>query len=55
VRINAAARLNGLSYSKFIRGLSNAQIELDRKILADMAFSDPVSFAVVAEKAKAAL
>jgi len=55
VRINAAARLNGLSYSKFIRGLSNAQIELDRKILADMAFSDPASFAVVAEKAKAAL
>jgi large subunit ribosomal protein L20 len=55
VRINAAARLNGLSYSKFIRGLSNAKIALDRKVLADLAFSDPASFAVVAEKARAAL
>jgi large subunit ribosomal protein L20 len=55
VRINAAARMSGLSYSKFIRGLSNAQIELDRKVLAEIAFSDPASFAVIAEKAKAAL
>jgi len=55
VRINAAARLSGISYSKFIRGLSNAQIELDRKVLAEIAFSDPASFAVIAEKAKAAL
>jgi large subunit ribosomal protein L20 len=55
VRINAAARLNGISYSSLIRGLSLAQIELDRKVLAELAFSDPASFAVVAEKAKAAL
>jgi large subunit ribosomal protein L20 len=55
IRINAAARLNGLSYSKFMRGLSQAKIELDRKVLADMAFHDPASFALVAEKAKAAL
>jgi large subunit ribosomal protein L20 len=55
VRINAAARLNGLSYSRFIQGLSKANIELDRKVLAEMAFHDPASFAVVAEKAKAAL
>jgi large subunit ribosomal protein L20 len=55
VRINAAARLNGLSYSRFIKGLSNANIELDRKVLAEMAYSDPASFAVVAERAKAAL
>jgi large subunit ribosomal protein L20 len=47
--------LNGLSYSKFIRGLSNAKIQLDRKVLAELAFSDPASFAAVAEKAKAAL
>jgi large subunit ribosomal protein L20 len=55
VRINAAARINGLSYSALIRGLSNAQVELDRKVLAELAFTDPASFAVVAEKAKAAL
>jgi len=54
-RINAAARINGLSYSKLILGLSRANIELDRKVLAEIAFSDPASFAVVAEKAKAAL
>jgi len=47
--------LNGLSYSKLIQGLSKAKIELDRKVLAELAFSDPASFAVVAEKAKAAL
>ncbi len=55
MRINAAARLNGLSYSKLIKGLSDANIQLDRKVLAEIAFSDPASFAVVAEKAKAAL
>jgi large subunit ribosomal protein L20 len=55
VRINAAARINGLSYSRFIQGLSKANIALDRKVLAEIAYSDPASFAVVAEKAKAAL
>jgi large subunit ribosomal protein L20 len=55
VRINAAARMNGLSYSALIRGLSNAKVELDRKVLAELAYADPASFAVVAEKAKAAL
>ena len=55
VRINAAARINGLSYSRFIQGLSKANISLDRKVLAEIAYSDPASFAVVAEKAKAAL
>jgi large subunit ribosomal protein L20 len=55
IRINAAARLNGLSYSKLIKGLSDANIKLDRKVLAEIAFADPASFAVIAEKAKAAL
>lgn len=55
IRINAAARLNGLSYSALVRGLKMANVELDRKVLAELAFSDPASFAVVAEKAKAAL
>jgi large subunit ribosomal protein L20 len=55
IRINAAARECGLTYSNFIRGVAQAGIELDRKVLADMAYSDPASFAVVAEKAKAAL
>lgn len=55
MRINAAARTNGLSYSRFMRGLSLAEIDLDRKVLADMAFSDPASFAVIAERAKSAL
>lgn len=54
-RINAAARLSGLSYSRFIRGLQNANIDLDRKILADLAANDPAAFAAVAERAKAAL
>lgn len=54
-RINAAARISGLSYSRFIRGLQNAQIEIDRKILADIAANDPAAFATIAEKAKAAL
>ncbi len=55
VRINAAARISGISYSKMIQGLSKASIQLDRKVLAELAYSDPASFAVVAEKAKAAL
>ena len=55
VRINAAARANGLSYNQFINGLHRAGIELDRKSLADLAVGDPVAFAAVAEKAKAAL
>src|SRR5918996_2239076 len=55
VRINAAARANGLSYNQFISGLHKAGIELDRKILADLAVSDPAAFAAVAERAKAAL
>jgi len=51
-RINAAARQNGLSYSRFIRGLKLADIEVNRKILAEMAVSDPVSFSELAQKAK---
>ena len=54
-RINAAARLNGLSYSKFMHGLELAGIDLDRKILADVAVSDPSAFATLTETAKAAL
>ena len=55
VRINAAARANGLSYNQFISGLHKAGIELDRKSLADLAVSDPAAFTAVAEQAKAAL
>lgn len=54
-RINAAARLNGLSYSRMINGLSLAGIELDRKVLADMAVRDADGFAALAEQAKASL
>jgi large subunit ribosomal protein L20 len=54
-RINAAARLNGLSYSRFMNGLSRAQIALDRKILADIAVKDPIGFSELCQKAKAAL
>ncbi|MGL5784125.1 MAG: 50S ribosomal protein L20 [Alphaproteobacteria bacterium] len=54
-RINAAARLHGLTYAKFIHGLHTAQIALDRKVLADLAVNSPESFACVVEKAKAAL
>ena len=53
-RINAAARLNGLSYSKFISGLAKNGVALDRKILADLAISDPAGFAKLAESAKTA-
>jgi large subunit ribosomal protein L20 len=51
-RINAGARINGLSYSRFINGLKLAEIELDRKILADMAIHDPEAFAEIAEVIK---
>ena len=54
-RINAACRLNDISYSRFINGLDKANIALDRKILADMAMNDPQAFAAVVVKAKAAL
>jgi large subunit ribosomal protein L20 len=53
-RINAAARINGLSYSAFIAGLKKSSIELDRKVLADMAISDPKGFAAVTNAAKSA-
>ena len=52
MRINAAARQNGLSYSRFISGLHKAGIELDRKVLADMAVQDPSAFAQVANLVK---
>jgi large subunit ribosomal protein L20 len=55
VRINAAARANGLSYNRFIAGVRLAGIQLDRKSLADLAVSDAAAFALVAERAKAAL
>ena len=54
-RINAAARANGLLYNRFIAGVHAAGIELDLKSLADLPVSDPKAFALVAEKAKAAL
>ena len=52
-RINAAARLNGLSYSKFMFGLKKAGIDLNRKVLAEIAVSDAAAFTVLCEKAKA--
>ncbi len=52
-RINAAARLNGLSYSKFMFGLKKANITLNRKVLAELAVSDAAAFTALAEKAKA--
>lgn len=55
VRIGAAAKINGISYSKFICGLKKAKCELDRKVLAEMAIRDPSSFAAVAGRAKLAL
>ncbi|CAA6813924.1 MAG TPA: 50S ribosomal protein L20 [Sulfurovum sp.] len=55
VRINAATRLNGMNYSTFMHGLKLANIELDRKILADMAMNAPESFTKVADASKAAL
>ena len=53
-RINAGARLNGMSYSVFIAGLSKAGVEVDRKILADLAVHDPQAFAALADRARAA-
>ncbi len=55
IRINAACRLNDINYSRFINGLKKAGIELDRKILADMAMNDAAAFSAVVEQAKAAL
>jgi large subunit ribosomal protein L20 len=54
-RINAAARLNGMSYSQLIDGLKKAEINLDRKVLADLAVADPNAFSEVASKARSAL
>lgn len=54
-RINAAAHENGLSYSRFISGLKKAAIEIDRKVLADLAVYDKPAFAALAEKARTAL
>ena len=54
-RINAGARINGLSYSVFMHGLKEAGVELDRKVLSDMAINDPASFAALCEVAKKAL
>jgi len=54
-RINAAARENGLSYSRFINGLKKAGVEIDRKVLADIAVFDKPGFTAIAEKAKACL
>ncbi|WP_058554573.1 50S ribosomal protein L20 [Thiohalocapsa sp. ML1] len=54
-RINAAARMNGLSYSRFMDGLNKAGIDMDRKVLAEIAYADDAAFAAIAEQAKAAL
>jgi large subunit ribosomal protein L20 len=54
VRINAAARINGLAYSVFMNGLKTAEVTLDRKVLSDMAVNDPAAFAKLAELAKSA-
>ena len=54
-RINAGARSHGVTYSRFIAGLKKAQIELDRKVLADMAVNDPAAFGSIVDKVKAQL
>jgi large subunit ribosomal protein L20 len=54
-RINAAARQNGMTYNRFIQGIKAAGIEIDRKVLADMAVNDPPAFAALVELAKAAV
>jgi len=54
-RINAAARMHGMSYSRLINGLNLAEIDVDRKVLADIAVHDPKAFAAIAEQAKAVL
>lgn len=55
VRINAGVRANGMNYSRFMNGLKIAGIELDRKVLADLAANDPKGFATIVEKARAAV
>src|SRR5256712_97741 len=55
MRINAGARANGLSYNQFIAGLKAANVDLDRKVLAELAVSDPQAFGAIAEQAKSAL
>jgi large subunit ribosomal protein L20 len=55
IRINAAARQEGLSYNQFVAGCKKASIELDRKVLADLAVREPAAFKAIAEQAKAAL
>src|SRR5215208_6153284 len=55
IRINAGARAHGLSYNQFIAGLKAAEIELERKVLADLAATDPQAFGAIAAKAKSAL
>jgi large subunit ribosomal protein L20 len=54
-RINAAARINGLSYSRFMAGLKIAEVDVDRKMLAELAVNDPDAFAALAEVARASL
>ena len=54
-RINAAARREGLSYNQFVAGCRKAEIELDRKVLAELAVSDPQAFGAIADQAKSAL
>jgi large subunit ribosomal protein L20 len=54
-RINAAARLNGMTYSRFISGLNKAGIQVDRKVLSDVAIHDAPAFAAIVEKAKSAI
>lgn len=55
MRINAACRLNDISYSRFINGLKKAKIELDRKVLADLAMNDAKGFATIVQSVKKAL
>ena len=55
MRINAGARANGLSYNQMIAGMKKAEIELDRKVLAELAVSDPQAFGAIADQAKSAL
>ncbi len=54
-RINAAARLEGMTYSRFMHGLELAEVEIDRKVLSDIAGSDPAAFKAIADKVRAAL
>ena len=54
-RINAGARANGLSYNQFVAGLKKAHIELDRKVLAELAVNDPQAFGAIVDQAKSAL